>query len=50
MPLRPNEYCDDLSAAIAQYLVTANEVLQRVDHLLHAELRHQHTHPLTPQL
>ncbi|QLI83026.1 hypothetical protein HZU75_16675 [Chitinibacter fontanus] len=37
MPVRPSEYCDDLSAAIAQYLVAADEVLKRVDHLLHSE-------------
>jgi hypothetical protein len=41
MPLRPSEYGDDLSAAIAQYLIVANEVMKRVDHLLHLELMDQ---------
>ncbi len=41
MPLRPSEYGDDLSAAIAQYLIAANEVMKRVDHLLHLELMDQ---------
>ncbi|WP_218871296.1 hypothetical protein [Chitinibacter bivalviorum] len=39
MPIRPSDYCDDLSTAIAQYLLTAGEVLKRVDHLLGAEFQ-----------
>lgn len=38
MPQHTDEYSDDLSAAIAQYLMTADEVLSRVDDLLYSEL------------
>jgi hypothetical protein len=37
MPQYANECSDDLSAAIAQYLLTADEVLSRVDDLLYSE-------------
>ncbi|WP_373975350.1 hypothetical protein NT239_01010 [Chitinibacter sp. SCUT-21] len=38
MPINSNPNYDELSAAIAQYLQSANEVVKRVDLVLQAEL------------
>ena len=39
MPIRPSDFYDSLSDAIAQYLSTSSEVLKRVDHLLMKDYR-----------
>ncbi|WP_156905360.1 hypothetical protein [Chitinibacter tainanensis] len=48
MPIRPINYADDLSTAIAQYLANASEVLKRVDSLLAVELKSQVNPPHHP--